>query len=218
MITSNPAENPLIAALANTAGQESSNAPRLTEGVAYHPGPSASVNPTIAKSGSSSHLPVQLAAGVETRFGGPSAFRMDALPEHKKIRKWIDKAKRDAKLRNSERSRYSQVYLDNPKFAEAAFKSGLGPILHFAALDGSGIQAEDAEVVWARTKSQIESGESSQFGSNHVSRQGIHLTPNNDGPSSSAPSNPGKGDSGKRKSDDHSDPGAQGGKGKKGKK
>ena len=66
MITSNPAENPLIAALANTAGQESSNAPRLTEGVAYHPGPSASVNPTIAKSGSSSHLPVQLAAGVET--------------------------------------------------------------------------------------------------------------------------------------------------------
>ena len=88
-IASNPTESPLIAALSNTAGQGSSNAPRLTEGVVYHPGPSASTNPTVAKSGSSSHLPVQLAVGVETRFGGPSAFRMDTVPEHKKVLKCI---------------------------------------------------------------------------------------------------------------------------------
>ena len=217
-VISHPTDGVQRGSLSSSVGQGMNNVRQLTDGMAYHPGPSASTPSPIVKAGDSPYLPVRLEVGIETRFGGPSAFSMNTVPEHKTILKWIKRAERNARERGSGRSRYSEVYLDDPTFAEAAFNAGLGPILHFASLDGNGLQAEDADDVWAKQKSRMESGESSKFGSNHVSRQGLRLTPPTSESSSSGLTNSGKGTSGKRKPDNRSGPGVQHGKGKKGKK
>ena len=158
---------------------------------------------------------------------------MSVTHNHAKVVSWLKKAARSAKIRGSSRTKYSEVYLDDCQFAEAAFKNGIGPRLHFASLDGHGQQAEDADDVWAESQARIASGEASQHGHNHASSStgasGSGGSTNIVGSFGSAntvvpkvvttkgSATSGKGKSGKRKPDHQSGPGFHYGKGKKGK-
>ena len=61
------------------------------------------------------------------------------------------------------------MYLDDCQFAEAAFKNGLGPRLHFVSISGYKQHAKDVDDVWAESQARIASGEASQYGHNHAS-------------------------------------------------
>ena len=119
----------------------------LNKGMACRPRSYPTAPSLIVEAGGLTYTPIRLENDVGIRHGEGTEFVTNNAPEHNKVSKQARSAIISVNARGSDRSRYSEVYFDSRNFAKSAFMVDLGTIVHFASLNGTGLQAEDADDV-----------------------------------------------------------------------